>query len=141
MTELTSETWTAERLDAFLRAPKKFVNKTKMVFAGLKKQTDRNNLIAWLAQQADDPISFEALGLATAGATALPPPVDNNLKKKKSKPSFITILPRQPMPNSPTSPRGSASWKRACPNSITNAPAGIPSTSSRRSTRPATKSA
>ncbi len=67
MTELKPETWTAERLDAFLRAPKKLVNKTKMVFAGIKKQTDRNNLIAWLAQQADDPISPEALGLAAAG--------------------------------------------------------------------------
>lgn len=71
MTELKSETWTAEKLDTFLLAPKKFVKKTKMVFAGLKKQADRNNLIAWLAQQADEPVSPEALGLAAAAATAV----------------------------------------------------------------------
>ena len=67
MAELSSETWTPEKLDAFLLSPKSVVSKTKMAFAGIKKQADRNNLIAWLAQQADEPISPEALGLATTG--------------------------------------------------------------------------
>ena len=68
MAELKAGSWTVEKLDEFLLSPKKTVNKTKMLFAGIKKRSDRNNLIAWLAQQADEPISIEALGLATAAA-------------------------------------------------------------------------
>ena len=40
--------WTAEQLDGFLANPKKFAPGTTMGFAGLKKATDRANLIAWL---------------------------------------------------------------------------------------------
>lgn len=41
--------WTAETLDAFIEAPKKFVPKTKMSFKGLKSQQDRADVIAYLA--------------------------------------------------------------------------------------------
>ncbi|MVO15209.1 c-type cytochrome [Parasedimentitalea huanghaiensis] len=40
--------WTAERLDAFLAKPKSYVSGTTMSFSGLKKQSDRVNLIAYL---------------------------------------------------------------------------------------------
>jgi cytochrome c len=40
--------WTAEALDGFLASPKKYAPGTKMGFAGLKKATDRANLIAYL---------------------------------------------------------------------------------------------
>jgi cytochrome c len=40
--------WTAEALDGFLASPKKYAPGTKMSFAGLKKQKDRANLIAYL---------------------------------------------------------------------------------------------
>ncbi len=43
-----ADVWNAENLDAFLAAPKKFAPGTKMSFAGLKKETDRANLIAYL---------------------------------------------------------------------------------------------
>lgn len=46
-------TWTAEDLDAFLAKPKDFAPGTKMGFAGLKKDEDRANLIAWLSEQKD----------------------------------------------------------------------------------------
>lgn len=40
--------WDAETINAFLAAPKKYVSGTKMSFNGLKKDTDRANLIAYL---------------------------------------------------------------------------------------------
>jgi len=40
--------WNAETLDAYLIKPKKYVPKTKMAFPGLKKESDRVNLIAYL---------------------------------------------------------------------------------------------
>lgn len=42
-------TWTPERLDEFLTKPKVMMPGTKMGFAGLKKPTQRANLIAYLA--------------------------------------------------------------------------------------------
>jgi len=41
-------TWEKETLDIYLTNPKKYIPGTKMVFAGLKKKKDRDNLIAYL---------------------------------------------------------------------------------------------
>jgi cytochrome c len=41
--------WDAETLDGFLEKPKKYLKGTKMSFAGLKKEKDRANVIAYLA--------------------------------------------------------------------------------------------
>ena len=40
--------WDEETLDAWLKKPKKFIPKTKMAFAGLKKEKDRKDVIAYL---------------------------------------------------------------------------------------------
>lgn len=40
--------WNETTLDEYLAAPKKYVPGTKMVFVGLKKAPDRENLIAYL---------------------------------------------------------------------------------------------
>lgn len=40
--------WTVENLDAFLTKPKNFIPKTKMSFAGLKKEEQRAAVIAYL---------------------------------------------------------------------------------------------
>ena len=40
--------WDAETLDAYLEAPKKYIKGTRMAFAGLKKEKDRANVIAYL---------------------------------------------------------------------------------------------
>lgn len=40
--------WTEENLDAFLLKPKKFIKKTRMSFAGLKKEADRKAVIEYL---------------------------------------------------------------------------------------------
>ncbi len=42
--------WNEETLNVYLENPKKYIPGTKMVFAGLKKQTERSDLIAYLKQ-------------------------------------------------------------------------------------------
>jgi len=46
-------TWSPERLDAFLAAPKAEMPGTRMSFAGLRKDEDRADVIAYLAAQSD----------------------------------------------------------------------------------------
>ncbi len=41
-------TWDADTLDKYLTKPKKFLKGTKMSFAGLKKEKQRANVIAYL---------------------------------------------------------------------------------------------
>ena len=40
--------WNAETLDGYLENPKKYLKGGKMAFAGLKKEKDRQNIIAYL---------------------------------------------------------------------------------------------
>ncbi len=43
-------TWDDATLDKYLAAPKKLIKGTKMAFPGLKKETDRANVIAYIKQ-------------------------------------------------------------------------------------------
>jgi len=43
-------TWDEKTMDQFVTKPKKMIKKTKMSFAGLKKEKDRANLIAYLQE-------------------------------------------------------------------------------------------
>ena len=54
MTEHAAEVpaWTVEALDAYLRDPKGVVKGTKMAFAGLKKDDEIENVIAYLKDPA-----------------------------------------------------------------------------------------
>lgn len=44
--------WTEENLDKYLTAPRKFIKGGNMAFAGLKKEADRKNVIAFLKAEA-----------------------------------------------------------------------------------------
>lgn len=61
-----SEKWTFENLNHFLIAPKKLVPGTAMGFAGLKKDEERANLIAYLHTLADAPVPLPAADAAPA---------------------------------------------------------------------------
>lgn len=48
--------WTYDDLDAFLKKPKDFIKGTKMSFSGLKKPTDRADLILYLRSFGSDSV-------------------------------------------------------------------------------------
>lgn len=43
-------TWDETTMSEYLAAPKKYIPKNKMVFVGLKKQADRDNVLAYLKE-------------------------------------------------------------------------------------------
>ncbi len=47
------QVWNEETLKAYLEAPKKVVEGTKMAFVGLKKPEDRDDIVAYLKQFSD----------------------------------------------------------------------------------------
>ena len=64
-----SEKWTYDHLYHFLAAPKKFVAGTAMGFAGLPKEEDRANVIAYLRTLADTQQPLPDPAAAPAAAT------------------------------------------------------------------------
>ena len=50
--------WGYEDLAQFLYKPKEYIKGTKMNFAGLKKVQDRANLVLFLREQSDNPVSL-----------------------------------------------------------------------------------
>jgi cytochrome c len=50
--------WDFDALNAWLTAPKEYIKGTKMGFAGIKKDADRADLIAYLASLSDSPKPF-----------------------------------------------------------------------------------
>jgi cytochrome c2 len=64
--------WDYERLNGFLLAPKKFVSGTSMGFAGLKKPTERADIIAYLRSLADDPAPLPQAAAAEAPTAEAP---------------------------------------------------------------------
>jgi cytochrome c len=55
-----SEKWTYENLNNFIKDPKTATPKTKMTFAGVKKDQARADVIAYLASLSDAPKPFPA---------------------------------------------------------------------------------
>jgi len=51
--------WTYDELNGFLKNPKKYIEGTKMSFAGLKKETDRANVILYLRSLSNNPAPLE----------------------------------------------------------------------------------
>lgn len=60
--------WDFDALNGFLENPKKYAAGTKMAFAGLRKPTDRANMIAYLNAQSDAPVDIAALAPAPTEA-------------------------------------------------------------------------
>ncbi len=64
-----TEKWTYDNINHFITSPKKFVKGTAMGFAGLPKDEDRANVIAYLRTLSDNPKPLPTPG-ASADATA-----------------------------------------------------------------------
>ncbi|MEQ9506088.1 MAG: cytochrome c family protein [Hyphomonas sp.] len=60
--------WTYENLDAWLKSPAGYVRGTSMSFAGIKRDTDRANVIAYLAANTEGAPAFPAPMEAAAPA-------------------------------------------------------------------------
>ncbi len=57
-------TWDYESLDGFLKRPSKYLKGTNMNFIGLKKESDRAAVIAYLRQQAGTAIALPTVATA-----------------------------------------------------------------------------
>jgi cytochrome c len=66
-----SGVWSYDRLDAWLSNPAKAVPGTKMAFAGLRRDEDRANVIAFLSTLSASRVPFPKVKTASPGA---PPP-------------------------------------------------------------------
>ena len=64
--------WTYDELFKFLKSPGSYVPGTKMTFAGLPREQDRINLIAYLRSNADSPAAIPAPAPKTAAPAATP---------------------------------------------------------------------
>ena len=51
--KMANLTWDEATLDVFIKKPKKLIKKTKMSFAGIRKNDQRANLIAYLKTLTD----------------------------------------------------------------------------------------
>lgn len=60
MAALKDKAWDYEALNAFITSPKTAIPGTKMGFGGIKKDTDRANLLAYLQTLSDSPVPFPA---------------------------------------------------------------------------------
>jgi cytochrome c len=56
----SAEKWTYDNLNAFLKAPKKYMVGTKMAFGGIGNDKKRADMIAYLASLSDAPKPFPA---------------------------------------------------------------------------------
>ena len=65
-----AEAWTPQLLDLYLKDVKGTVKGTKMAFAGLPKDKERADVIAFLAQNSDSPVAAADLDLGAAAADA-----------------------------------------------------------------------
>jgi cytochrome c len=60
MASKKGDPWTYQNLFDFIKSPKDYVPGTKMTFGGIKKDTDRANLLAYLRTVSDAPVDFPA---------------------------------------------------------------------------------
>ncbi|QND58434.1 c-type cytochrome [Mesorhizobium huakuii] len=91
-----SEKWTYDNINHFITSPKKFVKGTAMGFAGLPKDEDRANVIAYLRTLSDSPKPLPAPG-AAADASAPAKPADGAAPAKPAAPA----APAAPAPAAP----------------------------------------
>jgi len=111
------KTWTYQNLDHFLESPKGLVPGTAMSFAGLSKDEDRADLIAYLRTLADQPAPLPGAatpaagegGAPAEGGAAAPAEGAAPAAPAEGAPAGGTQAPAQPEGNAaPAAPEGGA---------------------------------
>lgn len=119
--------WTYDELFKFLKSPASYIPGTKMTFAGLSKESDRINLIAYLRSNADSPAAIPAPAPKTA-APATPAPAAGASADGKAAAPAAGAAPAGA--GNSASAAGGAAAKPATPapgaNSAANAPTNAP---------------
>jgi cytochrome c len=85
--------WTYDELFKYLKSPQSYVPGTKMSFAGLSREQERINLIAYLRSDADSPAAIPAPAPKTATPAAAAPaaaPADAGKSGTAAKPATPT---------------------------------------------------
>jgi len=95
----SQEHWTYDNLNHFITSPKKFVKGTAMGFAGLPKDEDRANVIAYLRTLSDNPKP-----LPTPGASAEAKPADGAKPAEAAKPADAAKPAEGAAPAKPAAP-------------------------------------
>ncbi|WP_027039613.1 c-type cytochrome [Mesorhizobium ciceri] len=95
-----AEKWTYDNLNHFITSPKKFVKGTAMGFAGLPKDEDRANVIAYLRTLSDNPKPLPAPG-AAADAGAKPADAAAPAKPAEGAKPAAPAAPAAPAPAAP----------------------------------------
>lgn len=62
----SGETWTYDALNEFLASPKAFAPGTKMTFAGLRSESERADMLAYLQSLSGSPVPFPEVAEAPA---------------------------------------------------------------------------
>jgi len=62
--------WSYENLNDWLKNPSGYVSGTSMAFAGLNRDSERANVIAYMAQMSENPPSFPEPAASDTGETA-----------------------------------------------------------------------
>ncbi|MCV3205899.1 cytochrome c family protein [Mesorhizobium sp. YC-39] len=92
-----AEKWTYDNINHFLTSPKKFIKGTAMGFAGLPKDEDRANVIAYLRTLSDNPKP-----LPTPGASADAAKPAEGAAPAKPAEGAAPAAPAAPTPAAPT---------------------------------------
>ena len=93
--------WTYEELNHFLHGPREYIQGTKMTFAGLPKEQDRADVIAYLRTLSDNPEPLPPA--ATQEGSKQPPAAGENAAEKGNEPSAM----KQPTPGKQPAAPGS----------------------------------
>jgi nitrite reductase (NO-forming) len=101
--------WDAAALDAFLQAPQKFIPKNKMAFPGLRHDSERANVIAYLSSAAAAPAG-PAQAAAPAQQASPPAPAAPRVAAPAARPAPPPAQARQPDTGAPTGKPSSVSY-------------------------------
>jgi cytochrome c len=133
-------TWGYDELDAFLASPRAVIQGTKMTFAGLSKQQDRVDLIAWLRTKADSPFALPPPHPAAANAPAAGggPDGESPTTQTQSPQPGEKPQPTAPGAAPPTAPTGGVPPASTTPAPAKPEPASGPAPAPTPATPPAT---